>query len=402
MSLRKYRTLIVVSHPVQYAAPIFRVMAQHPKLELLVAYCSLQGAEPGIDAEFGVEVAWDIPLLDGYPWIEMPNVSPKPGLGRFFGLLNLQLWNLIRTSQFDAVLIHTGYVYASFWIVAAAAKTSRTLFMFSTDASSLQPRDRKQWKARLKPVVLPPIFRLADAIVVSSTLGQQLVRGLGIPEQQIVLAPSAVDNQWWSSQAARVDKKLVRQQWGVPEDAPVVLFCAKLQPWKRPQDILQAFAIANVPGTYLVFAGDGSLRRELEADAKALNVSERVRFLGFVNQSQLPAVYRASDLFVLPSEYEPFGLVVNEAMLCGCPVVVSDRVGARYDLIREGETGLVYSCGNVDALAAILQNLLCDRVRLRQMGEAAYKRMETWSPREYVEAFVQAIETLQLSRHHHS
>jgi glycosyltransferase involved in cell wall biosynthesis len=190
-----------------------------------------------------------------------------------------------------------------------------------------------------------------------------------------------------------VDEKSVRQQWGIPEDAPVVLFCAKLQPWKRPQDILQAFAKANVPGTYLLFAGDGSLRRELEAEAEALNVLDRVRFLGFVNQSQLPAVYRCADLFVLPSEYEPFGLVVNEAMLCRCPVVVSDRIGARYDLIREGETGLVYSCGNVDALAAILQNVLPNRVRLRQMGEAAYQRMENWSPREYVEALVQALES---------
>ena len=393
MSLHKYRLLIVISHPIQYCVPIFRLMAQHPKLEVLVAYCSLQGVQPGIDPEFGVEVAWDIPLLDGYPWISSPNLSPKPGLGRFFGLLNLQLWHLIRQSQFDAVLIHTGYVYASFWIVAAAAKTSRTMFMFSTDANSLEPRDRKHWKAWLKRVVLPPIFRIADAVVVSSTLGQQMVHGLGIPEQQIVLAPSAVDNEWWSTQAAQVDEKSVRQQWGIPEDAPVVLFCAKLQPWKRPQDILQAFAKANVPGTYLLFAGDGSLRRELEAEAEALNVLERVRFLGFVNQSQLPAVYRCADLFVLPSEYEPFGLVVNEAMLCRCPVVVSDRIGARYDLIREGETGLVYSCGNVDALAAILQNVLPNRVRLRQMGEAAYQRMENWSPREYVEALVQALES---------
>ncbi|MBD2129920.1 glycosyltransferase family 4 protein [Microcoleus sp. ZQ-A2] len=392
MSLPKSRLLIIISHPIQYCVPIFRLMAQHPKLEILVAYCSLQGAKPGIDQEFGVEVAWDIPLLDGYPWIESPNLSPKPGLGRFFGLLNLQLWSLMRKNQFDAVLIHTGYVYASFWIVAAAAKTSRTMFMFSTDANNLEPRDRQPWKAWLKRVVLPPIFRLADAVVVSSTLGQQMVRRLGIPEQQIVLAPSAVDNEWWSTQAAQVDEKSVRQQWGVPEDASVVLFCAKLQPWKRPQDILQAFAQADVPATYLVFAGDGSLRRELEVEAEALQVSERVRFLGFVNQSQLPAVYRCADLLVLPSEYEPFGLVVNESMLCRCPVVVSDRVGARDDLIREGETGLVYPCGNVDALAAILQKILPQRVPLTQMGEAAYKRMATWSPREYVEALVQVLE----------
>ena len=123
-----------------------------------------------------------------------------------------------------------------------------------------------------------------------------------------------------------------------------------------------------------------------------MGVAHRVRFLGFVNQSRLPGVYRAADILVLPSEYEPFGLVVNEAMLCGRPVIVSDRVGAKYDLVREGETGFVYPCGDIEALARILREVLPDRERLRKMGEAARKRMETWSPREYIEAFVQAVE----------
>lgn len=395
MGERKYRVLLVVSHPIQYTAPLYRLMAQHPKLDILVAYCSLQGAEPGVDPGFGVEVAWDIPLLDGYQWIQVPNQALIPRLGDFFGLINLELWKLVRTNKFDAVVVYTGYAYASFWITAAAAKASGTLFIFSTDASSIQPRDRQRWKAWLKPLVLPFIFRLADATIVSSTLGQQMVCSLGIPAERIILTPSSVDNDWWSWQAAQVDVKTVRQQWGVPTDAPVILFCGKLQAWKRPQDVLRAFAKANLPGSYLVLAGDGPLRAELEAEAKALKVSEQVRFLGFVNQSQLPSVYRSADLFVLPSEYEPFGVVVNEAMLCGCPVVTSDRVGAHYDLIRNGETGLVYSCGDVDALAAILQEVLPDRERLRQMGEAAYKRMETWSPRENVEALVQGIETLR-------
>jgi len=117
-----------------------------------------------------------------------------------------------------------------------------------------------------------------------------------------------------------------------------------------------------------------------------------VRFLGFVNQSALPPAYVGSDLLVLPSAHEPFGLVVNEAMLCGRPAVVSDVVGAKFDLIREGETGFVFLMGDIDALAAILRDLLPDRPRLERMGEAARRRMETWSPREYVEDLVAAVE----------
>lgn len=161
---------------------------------------------------------------------------------------------------------------------------------------------------------------------------------------------------------------------------------------------MRAFAKAAVPGSCLVIAGDGPLRQALEDEAQSLGIAERVRFLGFVNQTQLPAVYRSSDLLVLASEYEAFGMVVNEAMLCGCPVVVSDHVGARFDLVHEGQTGFVYPAGNVEALAAILRKILPDRGRLQQMGHAARERMKDWSPRENVQAWVEAIEKAVMFR----
>jgi glycosyltransferase involved in cell wall biosynthesis len=392
MDESKYRVLLIASHPVQYAAPLFRLMAQHPKLDILVAYCSLQGAQPGIDPEFGVEVTWDIPLLDDYPWIGLSNQSPKPVLGKFWGLVNLELWELIRRENFDAVVVYTGYAYASFWIAAAAAKLKRTSFLFGTDAHTLSPRDRQFWKTPLKKWLLPNIFNLADIVIVPSSGGVRLMHSLGIPEHRVQLTPYVVNNNWWSDRAEQVDRKLVRNSWEIPEDAPVILFCAKLQPWKRPQDVLQAFAQANISGSYLVLAGEGPLRGDLEREAQNLKVVEQVKFLGFVNQSQLPSVYSSADLFVLPSEHEPFGVVVNEAMLCGCTAVVSDRVGARYDLVRHGETGFVFPCGDIEALASIFQEVLPDYKRLKQMGKSALERITLWSPQENVETLVQAIE----------
>jgi len=106
----------------------------------------------------------------------------------------------------------------------------------------------------------------------------------------------------------------------------------------------------------------------------------------------LPEVYIASDVLVLPSDYEPFGLVVNEAMVCGCPAVVSDRVGARYDLVREGVTGSVFPCGRVDALAGTIRSLLSDRARLAKMGAAARERLKSWTPEMAVESFVETVE----------
>jgi glycosyltransferase involved in cell wall biosynthesis len=389
--------LLVATHPVQYAAPVFRQMAAHPRLEIQVAYCSLQGAEAGHDPEFGRDVQWDVPLLDGYPWVRVPNRSLRPGLGRFFGLFNPGLWRLLRKSHFDAVALYTGYRYASFWIALVAAKASGTAVLFGTDAHELRPRDARSWKLSLKGWLWPRLFRLADMVIVPSSGSLALMHSLGLPEERVALTPYTVDNEWWSAQAARADRAATRQEWKIPADAAVVLFCAKLQPWKRPADLLCAFAraaVSDLPtqaGAYLVFAGDGPLKAALEEEARRLGVSERVRFLGFVNQTALPAVYSAADLLVLPSEYEPFAVVVNEAMLCGCAVAVSDRVGARYDLVHPGENGFVFRCGDIEELAAILREVLPDRARLQQMGAAARERMRKWSPAQNIEALVGAV-----------
>ena len=398
MTERPLRMLVIASHPVQYESPILRLLEQDPRVESEVAYCSLQGAEPGLDPDFGVEVKWDIPLLDGYQWSLIRNRSWAPRIGAFFGLLNVGIWRKIRRGKFDAVVIHTGYVYATFWITMIAAKMSGVPILYGTDATSLQPRDGKRWKVFVKKRLLPAIFRLADIVIIPSEAGRQFILSLGIPDSRIVLTPFVVDNTWWRQRASEVNRSEVRRKWQIPDDALVVLFCAKLQPWKRPDDVLRAFAKANVEGAHLVFAGDGAMRAGLEAEARNLGIAERTRFLGFVNQSGLPPVYTSADLFVMPSEYDPCPVVVCEAMLCGCPVVLSDEVRGRFDLVSEGRTGFIYPCGNVGALAGILANVLRDRATLAELSRAAVGRMETWSPREHVDALVLAAQRAQARR----
>jgi len=393
MNDKRYRVLLVCSHPVQYLAPILRRMAEHPKLDIQVAYCSLQGAEPDIDHEFGVTVAWDVPLLEGYSWVQVPNRSFHPGLGRFFGLVNPGVRELVSEGRFDAVVILTGYVCATFWIALAAAKVRGLAVLFGTDAHEISSRSASGWKIRIKKWFWPGLYRLADVVIVPSSGGVNLMLSIGIPAERIALTPYAVDNKWWIEQASKANRSAIRAVWRIPDAAPVVLFCAKFQSWKRPHDLLRAFAKANVEGSYLVFAGEGPLRAALEMETESLGLADRVRFLGFVNQSKLPPVYRAADLFVLPSEHEPFGVVINEAMLSGCPVIVSDRVGARFDLVRSGETGFVFPMGNLEILAALLKELLPSQERLRQLGEIARNRMIDWSPEKNIEGLIRAIET---------
>jgi glycosyltransferase involved in cell wall biosynthesis len=395
------RVLAVCSHPVQYMAPLLRRMAQHPRLDLSVAYCTLKGAQAAHDPEFNTTVQWDVPLLEGYSWQEIPNHGS--GAESFWGLNNPGLGKLIRVGKFDAVLCYLSYRCASFWISYFACRRSGTAFIFGTDASSLVPRSGGTWKHTVKKALWPKLFSLADQVIVPSSATRELMLSLRIPEERITLTPYSVDNDWWMAQSHNVDREAVRAEWGATPQACVILFCAKLQPWKRPLDLLRAFAQADHAHALLVYAGEGPQRPELERETAALRVGDHVRFLGFKNQSELPAVYTAADLMVLPSEYEPFAVVVNEASCCSCPVVASDRVGAARDLIAPVDPTLIYPCGDVLALTRLLRNLLADRVRLLELGRAARRRMETWSPRENIAGTIQAIgRAVAQSRRHMS
>ena len=385
------RLLVVGSHVVQYSSPVFRQIVLDGRIDLLVVYCSMQGAEPGMDPGFGVRVSWDTSPLDGYPWSHVPNRSLRPGLGRFFGLFNPGLWRLIRDGNFDAVFV-SGYFYASAWIAILATKLHGIPLFFTTESHNLRSwAAQSMFRLQLKKIYVKQILSLGNVLLTVSSGSFQQLLALGFPESRIVLTPYTVDNDWWTTQAAQTNREAVRASWQIPAHAPVVLFCAKLQPWKSPMDLLEAFFRANVPDSYLVIAGDGPLRTGLEHRTAELGVADRVRFLGFTNQTQLPSVYCAADLLVLPSLYEPFGLVVNEAMLCGLPVVVSDRVGAKFDLVRPGENGYVFPVGDVGALAAILREILPDEEKRERLGAAGQLRMQTWSPREYVEGIARAV-----------
>ena len=395
---RRYRLLLIATHPVQYASPVFREMARHPRLDIEVAYCSMQGAETGVDKDFGVEVKWDVPLLDGYSWKQIPNRARRPSLDRFFGLTNTGVWRMIRKGKYDAVVMYTGYRIASFWIALAAAKLSGTKVIFGTDASSIQLREGSSLKLWFKPRILSFVFHRADRVFGASVAGKEYLESLGIRPERIGIVPLVVDNDWWLARSKTVDRAAERANWGIPMDAPVVMFCAKLQPWKRPLDLLRAFASANVSGSHLVFAGDGTLANELKQEAAQLGMSDRVHFLGFQNQSQLPVAYSSADLFVLPSKYDPCPAVVCEAMLCGLPVVISDEIRGRREQIDEGKTGYIFPCGDVDALSDILRRALADPSRLKEMGQAARRKMDSFSPATNVQAFVELLDATLADR----
>jgi hypothetical protein len=174
----------------------------------------------------------DVPLLDGYDWVEVPNRGS--GRNSFFGLFNPGLMRMIRGGNFDAVLCYVGYVRATFWVTYLACKLSKSAFLFGTDASSLESRSGSRWKGSLKKACWPWLFWLMDQVVVPSSAGRDLMLSLRVPADRVSLVPGAVDNEWWIAKSNEVDCDAIRAGWGALPWTRVILFCAKLQPWKRP------------------------------------------------------------------------------------------------------------------------------------------------------------------------
>lgn len=390
--MKPLRILIIASHPVQYAIPTYRRFAEEPDVEVTVAFCSLIGAEPMDDPDFGVSIAWDVPMLEGYRWVAVKNLVRDPTSRRFFGLINPGLWGVIRKGKFD-VVVSTGYRSLTFWIGFLAAKRSSTRWVWSTDQYGFGGLAVGSTKRGVKQAVMPRIYALADGIFCMSSRGTTFFRSLKLRRPKVFLTPYVVDNAFFASGAAGIDRKAVREELGIPPKAFVVIVCGKLVPWKAPADVVAA--VADIPDAHVLFVGDGPLREELVQQAASLSLTERVHFAGFVNQTGLPRCYAASDVLVLPSTYDAFGLVVNEAFASGIPAIVSAGAGCSDDLVEDGVTGFTYAARDIPALREHLALLADDRERAPTMGKAASERISRWGPNEFVTAVVQACRDLR-------
>ncbi|HEV2033402.1 MAG TPA: glycosyltransferase family 4 protein [Candidatus Dormibacteraeota bacterium] len=387
------KTLIVVSHPVQYSSHLYRLYAADSRLDLTVAYCSLRGAERTVDPEFGAEYAWDVPLMDGYRW-EYP-VNRSPGLPGPLSLVNPGLWKLITRGRFDVVAC-LGWWAVSFWIAAVAAKVSGSALIFSTDAHTIEPYDGSPWKVPIKRWVIPRIVGFGDGILAMSDPVASFLAALKIPASSIFVTPYAVDTQFFAERADVVDREQVRLEWAIPSDALVALFVGKFIPRKRPEDLIAA--LEQAPDCYGVFAGDGEMRDSLIEDARNRGLQDRVRFIGFVNQTGLPAVYASADVLVVPSDHEYLAYVVNEAFACGRPAIVTTACGPAGDLVIEGETGMVVPVRDPTSIAKALNRLTADRQLAGRMGVQARRKLDDWGPRENASAFAEACVELARRR----
>jgi glycosyltransferase involved in cell wall biosynthesis len=368
---------IVATHPIQYYAPLFRALANRDDLAVHVFYgwhgaAGTSAHDPG----FGQDVEWDIPLLEGYDHTFVENTARDPGTHHFRGLVNPDLISKIGAWQPDAILVF-GWGWWSHLRVLHHFH-GRVPVFFRGDSTLL---DERGWvRPLLRRLVLRTVYSYVDVALYVGTNNEAYFRAHGFDEDTLHWAPHAIDNDRFVDDTGELEAEARnwRRELGIDDDEVVFLFAGKLGTKKAPDVLLDAYQQLGRGHHHLVFAGSGPLEDELRERASG---NDHVHFLGFQNQSRMPTVYRLGDVFVLPSRGpgETWGLAVNEAMACGRPVIVSDRVGCAPDLVDDGRNGYICEARSTDSLIQTLQACLGEAGRLEEMGRASHTMIQDWS-----------------------
>jgi len=382
------RLAIVTTHPIQYYAPVFRLLHQRQSIEIKVFYTWGESALKKHDPGFNKTIEWDIPLLEGYPYEWVDNTSADPGSHHFKGVINPGITSQISQWQPGALLVF-GWAYQGHLKVMRHFKNKVPVY-FRGDSTLLDAPSGI--KGFFRSPFLKWVYKHIDHAFYVGTNNKLYFQKFGLQQSQLSFAPHAVDNDRFAGDRSD-EAAALRDSLKIESGDTVILFAGKFENKKAPDLLLKAFVELAPTGVHLLFVGNGYLRSSLQHAAGGYG---NIHFLDFQNQSFMPVVYQACDIFCLPSRGpgETWGLAVNEAMACGKAVVVSDKVGCAIDLV-DSSNGSVFRSDNVDELGLVLKGLVNSKQLLPVMGKQSAKRIVPFN----FSAVAQAIEEKVLEGH---
>lgn len=383
MNSKRYSLGILQSHPTQFDGPLFRLIAKQADIDLTVYYHSRGAATPSYDSELARPSGWDHDITSGYSYFILSHLSKE----RFF-----EIWRLCVLKQHDLLVI-AGYNFAVTLGAAVLSRLGRTKTGLRADSvvihrSSVPLSIAKSGLLRL-------LYRLYDTGHPVGSLASLRMQHYGMSEDRLFTFPYAVDHDFLRSRFALYapNRIRLRQEMGITADAFVVLGVVKFVEREDPLTLVRAFADVYVryPGINLILVGDGPLRSNITDFIQTANL-DRVHLPGYIDYSELVKYFAVADVFVHPAIREPWGVSVNEAMVCGLPVIVSNAVGAGVDLVRPGITGSVFAAGDVSQLAREIETLALDLNITKEMGINALTVVEDWGYRRTVHELRRALE----------
>jgi len=366
---RELRVAFVSPEPTPYRSPLLDLVAERPELDLTAIYASQTVAR----RTWSVEPRHRALFLQG---VRVPGVRR---LVRHDYPVTLGIHAALRDADPDVVVVSGWSTFAA----QAAVGWSRAKgipYVLLVESHDLGPR--AGWRRAVKGTVVPRLLRGAASVLVVGSAARESVVGRGADPERVRVFANTIDVGAWAERVAQAEA-------GHADEEVHVLAVGRLAPEKGLDTLVRALAAARDPRLALAIAGEGPERGALERLAAELGV--RLALLGDLGPDALAAAYAAADIFALLSTHEPWGVVVNEAAAAGLPLVLSDRVGAAYDLLRDGENGFLVAAGDVDAAAEAFRRLSDDRELRLRMGARSRELVADWGYEPSVEAFVAAV-----------
>jgi len=371
----------LTTHPIQYQVPLLRRIAKEEDIDLSVYFCSDMSIKGYQDPGFGQKVSWDIELLGGYKHEFLPIIDGNNSVSTWRPF-NYGLLTRFRKNRPDYLFVNGYSRPFNIWAILQA-KVFGIKVLIRDEATPISAC-RNALKRFIKKAFFLLLNIFCDGFMAIGTLNRKYYIQNGIQPEKVYMMPYAVDNDYFgqlSQQSGSKRDELIRQL-DLDPSRPVILYVSKLTKRKRAQDLLEAYIRLSPdghsePNPYLLIIGEGECRPMLESRIKSLKWPS-VKILGFKNQSELPAFFELCDIFVLPSVYEPWGLVVNEAMSAGRAVIVSDQVGCAPDLVKDGQNGFVFKAGDTLQLADVLKRITQNNDLAKKMGLKSREIIGKW------------------------
>lgn len=358
---------IITTHPIQYYAPVFRLLAKSCDLKVFYTL----GQHSQYDQDFKQNITWDIPLLEGYGYLFLTNTSKSPGSHYYGGINNPTLIAEIESFKPDSILVY-GWSYKSH-LKAIRYFSGKIPLWFRGDSNLLD--EKPGLKKYVRHLFLKWVYHHIDKAFYVGSANKAYFKKFGLKEKQLIFAPHAIDNNRFGENR-NPEAQQLRDSLGLKDKEYLIVFAGKLEPKKDPELLLNAFIKLNKTNVHLLFVGNGVLEESLK-DTSYPNV----HFMDFQNQSHMPVIYQACDLFCLPSKGpgETWGLAVNEAMAAGRAILVSHRVGCAIDLVKDEKNGAIFEAGNLASLQHKLTILLEKPEKLIEMGKQSAKEIKNWT-----------------------
>ena len=352
----KLRITWVVSHPIQYYAPLFKELSKFKEFNLTICYLSRRGTKPYFDKEFAKIIQFDADLISGYNHIFLRNISSIKNSLNFFAHINPGIASqIIRNS--DAVIFQSWNSVSAVFGISLCILTKKRFYVRSDSnvlGVSFEINLVGKLKRLIKNILIVPLLKKCTGILTIGTRNEDYFRYIGIDDSKFLRVPFSVDTKKFTQSIERKMELKSRfcLEYDFDSNKKIFLFVGKIRVSKGVFDLLDQ--AKQMSQSYFVFVGDGPDLNKLEKLSRDL---PNVLILGFRNQSELPSIYGVADFIILPSHYEAWGLSVNEGIAAGCVPIVSDVCGCSTELV-ETTSNLIFESQNRISLFKVLQDSL--------------------------------------------